>query len=51
MPAGLSSAAKRAWRTAIAAVDDPERYQRAVSEYARALSRADRLHATPPPNS
>jgi hypothetical protein len=43
-PSGLSRPAQRAWRTAIASVDDPERYRRAVDDYARAVSRADRLH-------
>ncbi len=43
MPGGLSSAAKRAWRTAIEAVDDPERYERAVSDYARAVDRLDAI--------
>ena len=42
MPAGLSSGAKRAWQTAIAAMDDPERYERAVADYARACSRLER---------
>jgi phage terminase small subunit len=43
MPAGLSNGAKRAWRTAIASVDDPERYERAVADYARACSRLDTI--------
>jgi hypothetical protein len=43
MPTGLSSRGQRAWRTAIAAVDDPVRYEQAVADYARALSRADRI--------
>ena len=43
MPAYLSSRAQRAWRTAIEAVDDPERYEHAVAEYALSIHRVDRL--------
>ena len=45
MPGGLSIAAKRAWHTAIAAVDDPIRCGRAVSDRARAVDRLDSIRA------
>jgi Phage terminase, small subunit len=43
MPAHLSRRAQRAWRTAIAAVDDPVRYEAAVADNARSVRRADAL--------
>jgi phage terminase small subunit len=42
-PAGLSARGKRAWAVAIAAVDDPERYQIACADYARAVDRSEVL--------
>jgi phage terminase small subunit len=43
MPANLSSRAKRAWQTAITAVDDPVRYEHICTDYARAITRCDQL--------
>ena len=44
-PEGLGARARRAWETALLAVDDPERYREAVEEYAHAIHRVDVLRA------
>jgi hypothetical protein len=43
MPSGLSRRAQRAWRTAIASVDDPIRYEAAIATYAHAVTRLDAI--------
>ena len=42
-PKGLTDRARKAWRMALTVVDEPDRYEAAVTNYARAITRADRI--------